>query len=64
MLNKGYLAGNCVYACISHTDDKIDSYLSNLDPVFALIQACESGGENIYSHLKTSVCQGGFKRLN
>lgn len=64
MLNKGYLAGNCVYACISHTDDKIDSYLSNLDPVFALIRACESGDEDVYSHLKTSVCQGGFKRMN
>jgi glutamate-1-semialdehyde 2,1-aminomutase len=63
MLEKGYLAGNCVYACIEHTPEIIEGFFDALDPVFGLIRECEDG-RDIKSLLKGPVCHGGFKRLN
>jgi glutamate-1-semialdehyde 2,1-aminomutase len=63
MLEKGYLAGNCVYACIEHTPEIIEGFFDSLDPVFGLIRECEDG-RDISSLLKGPVCHGGFKRLN
>lgn len=63
MLAKGYLAGNSVYTCISHTPDVVDGYFDALDPVFALIHECEEG-RDVASLLKGPVCHAGFKRLN
>lgn len=63
MLEKGYLAGNCVYTCTAHTSDIIDTFFTELDPVFALIKECEQG-RDVNTLLKSPICHGGFKRLN
>ncbi|MCR9242067.1 MAG: aminotransferase class III-fold pyridoxal phosphate-dependent enzyme [Rhodobiaceae bacterium] len=63
MLGKGYLASNCVYACIDHTPDILDGYFEALDPVFGLIKECEEG-RDIETLLRGPVCHDGFKRLN
>jgi glutamate-1-semialdehyde 2,1-aminomutase len=63
MLEKGYLAANCVYSCIDHSKEIVTDYFDNLDPIFALIKECEEG-RDVMSLLKGSVCQSGFKRLN
>ncbi len=63
MLARGYLAGNSVYTCISHTPDVVDGYFATLDPIFALIRECEDG-RDVASFLKGPVCHAGFKRLN
>jgi len=63
MLEKGYLAGNSVYACIDHTPEIIEDFLINLDPIFALIKECEEG-RNVMNLLKGPVCHSGFTRLN
>ena len=63
MLAKGYLASNTVYACIDHTPEIVAEFLANLDPVFALVKECEEG-RDVMNLLKSSVCHGGFKRLN
>lgn len=63
MLAKGYLAGNCVYACIDHTEEIVSGYFEQLDQIFGLIKECEEG-RNVMSLLKGLICHGGFKRLN
>jgi glutamate-1-semialdehyde aminotransferase len=63
MLAKGYLAGNCIYACIDHSSEIIDGYFNTLDPLFAQIKKFEEG-EDVFAHLKGPVCHAGFKRLN
>lgn len=63
MLSKGFLASNAVYVCTEHTQQVVDAYFENLDPIFALIKECEEG-RDVESLLKGPVCHGGFKRLN
>ena len=63
MLEKGFLVGNSVYACIAHTQDVVDGYFHELDAVFALVSQCQAGGD-VNALLKGPVCHGGFKRLN
>lgn len=63
MLGKGYLAGNCVYACTEHTPEVIDGYFEALEPVFSLIKQCEEGLD-VMSLLNAPICHAGFKRLN
>lgn len=63
MLSKGYLASNAVYVCTEHTQQVVDAYFENLDPIFALIKECEEG-RDVETLLKGPVCHGGFKRLN
>lgn len=63
MLNKGFLASNCVYVCTEHTLDIIDVYFDALDSIFAVIKDCENGLD-VMSLLKGPFCHGGFKRLN
>ena len=64
MLKKGYLATNTLYASITHTPDLIDGYFGVLDPIFAMIKECESGGRSIDDLLEGPVCHSGFSRLN
>jgi glutamate-1-semialdehyde 2,1-aminomutase len=64
MLAKGYLAGNCVYACTEHTDSVLVRYFENLAPIFEVISDCESGRRSIDSLLKGPISHAGFKRLN
>jgi glutamate-1-semialdehyde 2,1-aminomutase len=63
MLEKGYLAGNSIYLCIDHTPEILRDFFEALDPVFALVKACEEG-RDVMTLLKGPVCHGGFKRLN
>lgn len=63
MLAKGYLAGNCVYACIEHTPEVVNGFFQALDPIFGLVKECEDG-RDVKSLLKGPVCHVGFKRLN
>lgn len=63
MLAKGYLAATGVYVCTEHTQEIVDNYFTELDPLFALIKECEEG-RDVFSLLKGPVCHGGFKRLN
>lgn len=63
MLKKGYLAGTSVYACTAHSKAVVDAYIAALDPVFALVNQCESG-RPIDDLLEGPVCHSGFRRLN
>jgi glutamate-1-semialdehyde 2,1-aminomutase len=63
MLEKGYMASNCVYSCIDHSKEIIADYFDILDPIFAIIKECEDG-RDVKSLLKGPVCHSGFKRLN
>jgi glutamate-1-semialdehyde 2,1-aminomutase len=63
MLSKGFLAGNCVYACIAHTEKILEDYFNALDPIFCQISKCEEG-EDVMKLLKGPICHNGFKRLN
>ena len=63
MLKKGYLASNCLYMSIAHTNSVLDQYFDNLSGVFKLIKECEDG-RSIEDLLQGEVCHGGFKRLN
>ncbi len=63
MLDKGYLAGNSVYACTEHTPDIVDGYFDALAPIFKLIRECEDG-RDVTTLLKGPLCHAGFKRLN
>ena len=63
MLKKGYLAANSVYACTEHTQELVDGYFAELDPIFAIIKECEEGLD-VNSLLEGPLCHSGFKRLN
>lgn len=63
MLARGYLAGNCVYACTDHTPEVVAGYFAALDPVFALVKECEQG-RPVEELLKGPICHSGFRRLN
>tara|TARA_B100001989_G_C24521723_1_gene456234 strand:- start:531 stop:1670 length:1140 start_codon:yes stop_codon:yes gene_type:complete len=64
MLKKNFLAGNCCYVCIDHTDEIIDMYLNNLLEIFKLISMCIRDEELIENLLENEPCTSGFKRLN
>jgi glutamate-1-semialdehyde 2,1-aminomutase len=63
MLKQGYLASNCVYACIMHSHEIIDDYFYKLSPIFSKIKDCEEG-QDINTLLDGPICHSGFKRLN
>ncbi len=63
MLKKGFLATNCVYACTEHSKKMVNEYITELDPIFAIIKECEDGRE-INSILEGPLCHNGFARLN
>ena len=63
MLKKGYLAANSVYACTEHTQELVDGYFAELDPIFAIIRECEEGLD-VNTLLEGPVCHSGFRRLN
>lgn len=64
MLSKGYLAGTIFYASTAHSDEIMNSYLSDLDEVFFNIAECEKKNLNINELLKVPESHTGFKRLN
>lgn len=63
MLRQGYLAGNCTYVCTEHSPEIVAGYFAALDPVFAMIRACEDG-DDVLQRLTGPICHAGFKRLN
>jgi len=63
MLTKGFLAGNCVYVCIEHSESLVDRYFDALEPIFTTIKECEDG-RDILNLLNGPACHAGFKRLN
>ena len=63
MLKNGYLAGTSIYSCVAHTDEIINSYFEELEPIFITIAECENG-KDITKLLDGPVCHSGFKRLN
>ncbi|MDB9915761.1 aminotransferase class III-fold pyridoxal phosphate-dependent enzyme [Alphaproteobacteria bacterium] len=63
MLKKGYLASNNVYVCTEHTQDLVDGYFAELEPIFATIKKCEEGLD-INTLLEGPLCHNNFKRLN
>lgn len=64
MLAQGWLAATSLYACTAHTPEIVARYFEALDPVFALIAACERGGRDPETLLSGPVCHAGFHRLN
>ena len=64
MLLKGYLAGTLFYPSIAHSDEIINTYISELDYVFHKISECEKGNIRIKDILEVPVVHSGFKRLN
>jgi glutamate-1-semialdehyde 2,1-aminomutase len=63
MLKDGFLASNCVYSCINHSEKIVDDYFALLDPIFKKIQECENG-RDIKSILDGPISHSTFKRLN
>ena len=63
MLQNGILAGNSIYACLSHNYQMLDRYFEVLDEVFETIKSCEDGA-NISDFLRGPICHSGFRRLN
>jgi glutamate-1-semialdehyde 2,1-aminomutase len=63
MLKNSFLATNCVYTCLAHTDEVLNDYFDCLEPVFALVRECEDG-RDVASLLEGPICHSGFKRLN
>ena len=64
MLKKGFLAGNLVFVCLSHSDSVVENYSNALSEVFSLIERCEREQNNIYELLDGPICHSGFNRLN
>ena len=63
MLKKSYLAGTSIYVATVHTKELVDRFITELEPVFALIKECEDG-RDVRSLLDGPTCSSGFKRLN
>lgn len=64
MLKEGFLAGNGVYASMSHTDEIIEKYLGACRRTFEKITAIVDSNKNIVDELEGPVCHAGFERLN
>lgn len=63
MLKRGFLAGTAFYACTEHSEEVLEMYKENLEPVFKLISECEDN-RRIDELIEGGVCHDGFKRLN
>jgi glutamate-1-semialdehyde 2,1-aminomutase len=63
MLKKSYLAGTSIYVATIHTKELVDRFITELEPIFALIKECEDG-RDVRSLLDGPTCSSGFKRLN
>jgi len=62
MLEKGYLLGASVYSTYAYTDEIIDKFIQDSEPIFEKIKnAIEA--KNVKNYLKADVIQAGFKRL-
>tara|TARA_B110000003_G_scaffold263389_1_gene287008 strand:+ start:8754 stop:10058 length:1305 start_codon:yes stop_codon:yes gene_type:complete len=64
MLKKGFLASNRFYACISHSDELLDSYFNAFDETLSSISTIKDNKTEILERLNGPVRHSGFKRLN
>jgi glutamate-1-semialdehyde 2,1-aminomutase len=64
MLRRGYLATTAFYASISHTEDVLSAYETDLSDVFKLLAECQRRERDVLALLEGPVCHSGFKRLN
>ncbi|MDY0165328.1 MAG: aminotransferase class III-fold pyridoxal phosphate-dependent enzyme [Thermoguttaceae bacterium] len=62
MLDRDFLAGTAVYACLAHTDALVDRYEAAVSDVFALL-ARAIGQNDITSQLRGPIAHSGFGRL-
>ena len=62
MLERGFLAGNAVYATFAHTDDHIRHYLSAVGEVFQELAAAVEKGD-VSARLRGPIAHAGFSRL-
>jgi glutamate-1-semialdehyde aminotransferase len=63
MLERGYLAGNSVYASYAHTEDMVDTYLTAVDEVFGTVATTLEEG-TVRDSLEGPVAHSKFERLN
>jgi glutamate-1-semialdehyde 2,1-aminomutase len=63
MLKKGFLAGNSMYASVAHTDEIVELYFTELEPIFSKIKDL-GFNEGFEKYLDSPVCHSGFERLN
>ncbi|MCK5083341.1 MAG: aminotransferase class III-fold pyridoxal phosphate-dependent enzyme, partial [Candidatus Omnitrophica bacterium] len=62
MLEKGYLLGAAVYTTYAYSEEIIDQFISDSDPVFGLMRETIEEGD-IKKRLKGDIIHSGFKRL-
>jgi hypothetical protein len=62
MLERGFLAGNSVYATLAHTDEILGLYGEAIGGVFAEIADALAAGD-VQTRLKGPVAHTGFTRL-
>jgi glutamate-1-semialdehyde aminotransferase len=63
MLDRGYLAGNALYASYAHTNSIVDDYIKVVDDVFATVAEALNEG-SVYDRLNGPVAHSKFERLN
>ncbi len=62
MLSRGFLSAGTVYVSYAHNDELVDSYLENVDDVFAVL-AEAMGSASVERLLRGPVAHSGFSRL-
>lgn len=62
MLEKGYLLGASVYSTYAYTDEIIDKFIQDSEPIFEKIKIAIEVND-VKNHLRGDVIQAGFKRL-
>ena len=63
MLKKSYLASDCIYVSIAHSEKIVDQYFNYLEPIFKKISEFEKNGD-IINHLEVPTKHTTFARLN
>ncbi len=63
-LKNKILGGNTTYVSISHNDDILNKYKTELNKIFKLINKIQNGDGSVDIYLSGPVCHSGFKRLN
>jgi len=62
MLNRGFLAGQALYATLAHTEEIMEKYDRAIDEVFAHIAESLKKG-TVHDELRGPVAHSGFRRL-
>ena len=62
MLERGFLAGCCIYVTLAHTDEIVELYAAAIDEVFGEI-ATALAADQVRESLKGPVAHSTFRRL-